>query len=215
MGLESIIYKELRTQQWKDDPIRKRAKDLNIPISREDLQIAKKHKKGCSVSFCQKNTKSNPQWDNTLHSLTNVGQGVEKLEPSQNVGGNVKWSRHFGKQSGSSSRCYRKRKHNIYMLMLKAAVLITEKVGTTQTSIKQLEKKKHVEYPYNEISLGNNGINYMLWLRGPLCPSNLLTVVQHLVAEPLFRPMSSLIESMFSFFTGPHQFSQSAQTSPS
>lgn len=141
MGLVSIIYKELRTQQWKDDPIRKRAKDLNIPISREDLQIAKKHKKGCSVSFCQKNTKSNPQWDNTLHSLTNVGQGVEKLEPSQNVGGNVKWSRHFGKQSGSSSRCYRKRKHNIYMLMLKAAVLITEKVGTTQTSIKQLGKK--------------------------------------------------------------------------
>ena len=141
MGLVSIIYKELRTQQWKDDPIRKRAKDLNIPISREDLQIAKKHKKGCSVSFCQKNTKSNPQWDNTLHSLTNVGQGVEKLEPSQNVGGNVKWSRHFGKQSGSSSRCYRKRKHNIYMLMLKAAVLITEKVGTTQMSIKQLGKK--------------------------------------------------------------------------
>lgn len=48
------------------------------------------------------------------------------------------------------------------MLMLKAAVLITEKVGTTQTSIKQLEKKKHVEYPYNEISLGNNGINYVM-----------------------------------------------------
>ena len=31
------------------------------------------------------------------------------------------------------------------MLMLKAAVLITEKVGTTQMSIKQLEKKNHNE----------------------------------------------------------------------
>ena len=141
MGLVSIIYKELRTQQWKDDPIRKRAKDLNRPISREDLQIAMKHKKGCSVSFCQKNTKSNPQRDNTLHSLTNVGQGVQKLEPSQTVGGNVKWSRHLGKQSGSSSRCYRKRKHNIYMLMLKAAVLITEKVEQPKRLSNNWKKK--------------------------------------------------------------------------
>lgn len=34
------------------------------------------------------------------------------------------------------------------MLMLKAAVLITEKVGTTQMSIKQLEKKNHNEMKY-------------------------------------------------------------------
>ena len=35
------------------------------------------------------------------------------------------------------------------MLMLKAAVLITEKVGTTQMSIKQLEKKNHNEMKYH------------------------------------------------------------------
>ena len=76
--------------------------------------------------------------------------------------------------------------------------------------------KKNVEYPYDEMLFGNKKESIICYDSGPLCPSNLLMVVQHLVAEPQFWPMSSLIKSMFSFFTGPHQFShESAQTSPS
>ena len=35
--------------------------------------------------------------------ITNIGEGVEKLELSYTAGGNVKWCNHFGIQSGSSS----------------------------------------------------------------------------------------------------------------
>ena len=33
-----------------------------------------------------------------------IGEDVEKLEPSQTVGGNVKWCSHFEKQSGNFSK---------------------------------------------------------------------------------------------------------------
>lgn len=36
--------------------------------------------------------------------ITNIGEDVEKLEPSLTVGRNVKWYSCLGKQSGSSSK---------------------------------------------------------------------------------------------------------------
>ena len=33
----------------------------------------------------------------------NVGEGVEKREPSYTVGGNVNWYNHYGKQYGGTS----------------------------------------------------------------------------------------------------------------
>jgi len=36
--------------------------------------------------------------------ITSVGQDVEKLETSYNVGGNVKWYSYFRKQVGNSSK---------------------------------------------------------------------------------------------------------------
>ena len=34
----------------------------------------------------------------------NVGEGVEKREPSYTVGGNVTWCNHYGKRYGDSSK---------------------------------------------------------------------------------------------------------------
>jgi len=36
-------------------------------------------------------------------STTNAGEGVEKREPSFDLGGNINWYNHHGKQYGSSS----------------------------------------------------------------------------------------------------------------
>ena len=57
--------------------------------------------------------KSKPQWDITPHlsewpslkslQITNVGEDVEKREPSYTVGGNVSWYSHYGKQYEGSS----------------------------------------------------------------------------------------------------------------
>ena len=38
-------------------------------------------------------------------SLANVGEDVEKREPSYTVGGNVKWCSRSGKLCGGSSEC--------------------------------------------------------------------------------------------------------------
>lgn len=35
--------------------------------------------------------------------ITNVGKGVEELEPLYIAGGSIKWCNYFGKQFGSSS----------------------------------------------------------------------------------------------------------------
>ena len=35
--------------------------------------------------------------------IANVGESVEKREPSYTVGGNVSWGSHYGKQYGGSS----------------------------------------------------------------------------------------------------------------
>ena len=34
----------------------------------------------------------------------NVGEGVEKTEPSYTVGGNINWGNHHGKKHGVSSK---------------------------------------------------------------------------------------------------------------
>ena len=36
--------------------------------------------------------------------ITSISSDVENLEPSYIAGGNIKWHRHFGKQSGSPSK---------------------------------------------------------------------------------------------------------------
>ena len=60
-------------------------------------QIKKKKQLQCSTTSHQS------EWP-SLKSLqiTNDGEGVEKMEPSYTVGGNVSWYNHCGKQYGAS-----------------------------------------------------------------------------------------------------------------
>ena len=44
------------------------------------------------------------EWQKLIRQKTNVGEDVEKGEPSYTVGGNAGWYSHFGKQYGDSSK---------------------------------------------------------------------------------------------------------------
>ena len=116
--LISKMYKQLiqLNNKKKKNSTEKWTEDLNRHFSKEDIQIISRHIKICSNNSYFSNEKWKSKTTMRYH-FTLVGMAIMKKstnnkwwrkcgkrEPSCNVGGNISWCSHYGRQHASSSK---------------------------------------------------------------------------------------------------------------